>query len=180
MPNKYEEKRGKQFEGHLMYAETYVGGHVEALEAGVFRSDLPTKFRIVPEAAQSLIDQLDGALRHTIEVESKINMADVENYSEVRTKILNLLSDLRDRPLRSECPLIYHLDVAAMYPNIMLTNRLQPDSMVDESVCASCDFNSPESECQREMAWSWRAEYFPAKRNEVNMLRGVLENEQFK
>lgn len=27
-------------------------------------------------------------------------------------------------------PLIYHLDVAAMYPNIILTNRLQPSSIV--------------------------------------------------
>ena len=29
-----------------------------------------------------------------------------------------------------EVPLIYHLDVAAMYPNIILTNRLQPSSIV--------------------------------------------------
>jgi DNA polymerase epsilon subunit 1 len=27
-------------------SETYVGGHVEALEAGVFRSDIPLKFEI--------------------------------------------------------------------------------------------------------------------------------------
>ena len=32
---------------------------------------------------------------------------------------------LRDQPNRFETPLIYHLDVAAMYPNIILTNRLQ-------------------------------------------------------
>ncbi len=29
-------------------------------------------------------------------------------------------------------PLVYHLDVAAMYPNIILTNRLQPVAIVDE------------------------------------------------
>ena len=29
-----------------MESETYVGGHVEALEAGVFRSDIPLKFEI--------------------------------------------------------------------------------------------------------------------------------------
>jgi hypothetical protein len=33
-------------------------------------------------------------------------------------------------PRRDEVPLIYHLDVAAMYPNIILTNRLQPSSIV--------------------------------------------------
>ena len=35
------------------------------------------------------------------------------------------LISLRNEPTREECPLIYHLDVAAMYPNIILTNRLQ-------------------------------------------------------
>lgn len=38
---------------------------------------------------------------------------------------LTQLIRLRDEPMREECPLIYHLDVAAMYPNIILTNRLQ-------------------------------------------------------
>ena len=32
---------------------------------------------------------------------------------------------LRDCPNRLENPIIYHLDVGAMYPNIILTNRLQ-------------------------------------------------------
>jgi hypothetical protein len=31
-------------------------------------------------------------------------------------------------------PVIYHLDVAAMYPNIILSNRLQPAAIVDQ-VC---------------------------------------------
>ena len=35
------------------------------------------------------------------------------------------LSTLRDCPNRLENPIIYHLDVGAMYPNIILTNRLQ-------------------------------------------------------
>jgi DNA polymerase epsilon subunit 1 len=44
---------------------------------------------------------------------------------------------------REECPLIYHLDVAAMYPNIILTNRLQPSAIVTDEDCAACDFNQP-------------------------------------
>lgn len=39
------------------------------------------------------------------------------------------LEILRDSPNRDETPLIYHLDVAAMYPNIILTNRLQVFSL---------------------------------------------------
>lgn len=42
---------------------------------------------------------------------------------QVREEIAGALRALRDTPNREECPLIYHLDVAAMYPNIILTNR---------------------------------------------------------
>ena len=54
MPNRHEEEYGNMYEGHLLASETYVGGHVEALEAGVFRSDIETHFKIVPSAAQKV------------------------------------------------------------------------------------------------------------------------------
>ena len=50
-------------------------------------------------------------------------MADVANLGEVTAAIRGQLEALRDQPVREETPLIYHLDVAAMYPNIILTNR---------------------------------------------------------
>ena len=74
-------------------------------------------------------------------------------------EIVAKLSSLRDHPIKSENPMIYHLDVGAMYPNIILTNRLQPSAIVDEATCAACDFNKPESNCQRKMNWSWRGEF---------------------
>ncbi|KAJ3083395.1 hypothetical protein HDU99_010155 [Rhizoclosmatium hyalinum] len=180
MPNKHQEQTGKMFEGHLLESETYVGGHVEALEAGVFRSDLETQFRLVPAAYQQLIDEIDQALEFSITVENKLKMEDVVNYDEIREKIITSLMELRDEPNKMRLPLIYHLDVAAMYPNIILTNRLQPDAIVTENECASCDFNEgPESNCQRKMVWSWRGEYYPAKRSEYNMIRNQLEREMF-
>jgi len=54
MPNRHEESHGNMFEGHLVASETYVGGHVEALEAGVFRSDIPAHFKIVPSAVRQV------------------------------------------------------------------------------------------------------------------------------
>lgn len=33
-------------DGHVIESETYVGGHVEALESGVFRADIPEKFEL--------------------------------------------------------------------------------------------------------------------------------------
>jgi DNA polymerase epsilon subunit 1 len=54
MPNRHEETHGSMYDGHLLASETYVGGHVEALEAGVFRSDIPTDFKIEPSAVQQV------------------------------------------------------------------------------------------------------------------------------
>ncbi len=53
------------------------------------------------------------------------------NYSQVKQDILQKLEFLRDQSqgVYETHPLIYHLDVGAMYPNIILTNRLQPVSI---------------------------------------------------
>ncbi|KAK0199787.1 hypothetical protein DFS33DRAFT_1388090 [Desarmillaria ectypa] len=179
MPNRHEEAHGHMYDGHLLASETYVGGHVEALEAGVFRSDIQTDFKIVPAAVQQLIDELDAALTFCIVEESKSSMDDVTNYDEVKAEIQAALEVMRDHPKRTDKPLIYHLDVAAMYPNIMLSNRLQPDSMVDESVCAVCDYNRPGKTCDRRLEWAWRGEFFPAQRDEYNMIRHALNQEDF-
>ncbi|KAI9486077.1 MAG: hypothetical protein EXX96DRAFT_495723 [Benjaminiella poitrasii] len=179
MPNKHTEQLTKFFDGHLLESETYVGGHVEALEAGVFRNDINADFKIDPSAAQELIDQLDDALKFTIQVEQNKKLEDVTNYEEVKAAIQKKLEDLRDQPLRQEPPLIYHLDVAAMYPNIILTNRLQPDAMIDESACATCAFNVKGKSCDRRMKWMWRGEYFPAKRDEYRMIENKLSQETF-
>ena len=49
----------------------------------------------------------------------------LEFSNQVCAEIKDKLASLRDTPARLENPLIYHLDVGAMYPNIILTNRLQ-------------------------------------------------------
>lgn len=179
MPNRHEDPHGVTHEGHLLSSETYVGGHVEALEAGVFRADIPTHFKVVPSAMDELLGDLDAALKFSLEEEGKISLDDVENYDEVRDEITKALELMRDDPTRFDKPLIYHLDVAAMYPNIMLSNRLQPDSVKDEAACATCDYNRPDKQCDRRLEWAWRGEYFPAKRDEVNMVRYALEQELF-
>lgn len=179
LPNKHKDPTEAFYEGHLLESETYVGGHVESLEAGVFRSDIPVSFNIDPTAMDELLRDLDAALKFSIEVEEKKSVDDIVNYEEVKGQIADLLIDLRDRPNRDEVPFIYHLDVASMYPNIMITNRLQPDSMIQESDCAACDFNRPGKTCDRRLPWAWRGEFLPAKRDEYNMIRQAVENERF-
>jgi DNA polymerase epsilon subunit 1 len=65
MPNRHEESTGSMFEGHLVASETYVGGHVEALEAGVFRSDIPTHFK-VDKAAIQQVSYLSNVLHYEL------------------------------------------------------------------------------------------------------------------
>ena len=79
--------------------------------------------------------------------------SDVVNYDEIRQAIVEKLEMLRDSPVRNEPPMIYHLDVGAMYPNIILTNRLQPSAMVSQSDCAACEFNRAENKCKRDLTW---------------------------
>eukprot|EP01018_Ginkgo_biloba_P017404 Gb_06608 [translate_table: standard] len=177
-PNKHQSEPERFYNGRLLESETYIGGHVECLESGVFRSDLPTKFRLDPLAYQQLTDNLDRDLQYAIKVEGKMDLDSIINYDEVKNDIKQQLEALRDVPNREECPLIYHLDVAAMYPNIILTNRLQPPSIVTDDVCAACDFNRPGKTCLRHLEWVWRGEAYMAKRSEYYHLKNQIESEQ--
>ncbi|XP_066545416.1 DNA polymerase epsilon catalytic subunit A [Amia ocellicauda] len=179
-PNKQEQIFNKLTDdGHVLDSETYVGGHVEALESGVFRSDIPCRFKMNPAAFDFLLQRVERTLRHAIVEEENIPMEQVLNFNEVCEEIKKKLISLKEVPNRIECPLIYHLDVGAMYPNIILTNRLQPSAMVDEATCAACDFNKPGANCQRKMAWQWRGEIMPASRSEFHRIQQQLESEKF-
>jgi len=87
---------------------------------------------------------LDDILGFVIDQE-KIELDEVTDYEQVKDKIVTKLRELKAHPRRKETPKIYHLDVSAMYPNIILTNRLQPTAIVDESHCSSCIHNQPEN-----------------------------------
>lgn len=179
LPNKHKPPKEEFWDGHLLESETYVGGHVESIEAGVFRSDIPCSFSVDTSAIDELLEDLDETLKFFIISEEKKSLDDVQDYEQVKSQIKEKLLNLKDTPNRDERPLIYHLDVASMYPNIMTTNRLQPDSMIQESNCAACDFNRPGKTCDRRLPWAWRGEYLPAKKDEYKMIRHALENEVF-
>lgn len=61
-----------------------LSGTIFVLQTGVFRSDLPEKFRLVPSALQALIDNIDRDLTFAIEVESGVQRDTISNYDEVR------------------------------------------------------------------------------------------------
>lgn len=64
-----------------------------------------------------------------------------------------------------------------MYPNIILTNRLQPYAMVQPANCAACDFNTPDAQCKRTLTWAWRGKYYVTSKAEYNSIRASLEYE---
>eukprot|EP00529_Nitzschia_sp_RCC80_P002741 CAMPEP_0113444100 /NCGR_PEP_ID=MMETSP0014_2-20120614/2493_1 /TAXON_ID=2857 /ORGANISM="Nitzschia sp." /LENGTH=1934 /DNA_ID=CAMNT_0000335103 /DNA_START=203 /DNA_END=6003 /DNA_ORIENTATION=- /assembly_acc=CAM_ASM_000159 len=179
-PNKQLDPLAKFHKGHLLESETYIGGKVECLETGVYRSDVEYDFDLKPSAFQQLIDNIDRDLCFAIEVEAGMDRSEVTNYEEVRSKIVEELELLRDRPKRVERPYIYHLDVGAMYPNIILTNRLQPSAIVDDATCAACDFNQEKNGCKRRMDWIWRGDYSPAGKLEYESVKDRLSREVMK
>lgn len=134
-PNRHRENFEKFYEGHLLDTETYIGGHVEALKNGVYRSDIPLKFKIDQATVQELIEKIDETLKFSIEIEQKKKVEMCTNYTTVRGEIVKQLKELLELsklPIYECCPKIYHVDVAAMYPNIILTNRLQPVAIVND------------------------------------------------
>ena len=62
-PNKQVDDTSASCDGHLLESETYVGGHVECLQTGIYRNDIPVKFKLTPAAFQGLLDRLDETLQ---------------------------------------------------------------------------------------------------------------------
>ncbi|UMM15271.1 hypothetical protein L5515_002763 [Caenorhabditis briggsae] len=180
-PNKYTGPEETRFskDGHRVESETYVGGHVEALEAGVFRADIPARFRLSVDALEQLKSEVPETLRKELAREFEVSLDHVENFEQQCAEVEDAFDDLIAVPNRLENPRIYHLDVGAMYPNIILTNRLQPCAMVNEEICMGCSFNMPDAECKRTMAWEWRGELTPATRGEYQQIMQQLEAESF-
>lgn len=178
-PNKHQDPDLKfTTQGNLLESETYIGGKVECLETGVYRSDFEYDFEMIPSAFDSLIKNVERDLTFAVEVESGKNVQDVTNMDEIKSEIIGKLEALRDRPIRSEKPFIYHLDVGAMYPNIILTNRLQPYAIVQDDFCASCDYNLDGNNCKRRMNWVWRGDYNPATKFEIQSVKSQLKRER--
>eukprot|EP00928_Gymnodinium_smaydae_P047182 TRINITY_DN31474_c0_g1_i1.p1 TRINITY_DN31474_c0_g1~~TRINITY_DN31474_c0_g1_i1.p1 ORF type:complete len:2595 (-),score=668.49 TRINITY_DN31474_c0_g1_i1:121-7905(-) len=83
-----------------------------------------------------------------------------------------------ERVIKDDFPYIYHLDVGAMYPNIILSNRLQPSAIVTNDYCASCSYNDAVNNCKRNMQWKWRGELYMATRADVKSIVNEMENEK--
>ena len=176
-PNKHTEEKLQYHNGRLIETSTYEGGRVECLRTGIFRSDFPEKFNLDVSALQDLEQDVENIVDFFLAKEVNVEKSDVLNYASVVDEIKSILKQLTETPTRREEPLIYHLDVAAMYPNIILSNRLQPSAIVSKEACAACSFNkdADANRCQRPMNWKWRGELYKATRADVQQIQKELE-----
>jgi DNA polymerase epsilon subunit 1 len=81
-PNKQADPLAKFHNGHLLESETYIGGKVECLESGVYRSDIEYEFDLKSSAFQELIDNIDRDLAFAIEVEGGRKLDEFVNFDE--------------------------------------------------------------------------------------------------
>lgn len=178
IPDKKKESNLKSYKGHVVENCSYVGGHVECLRTGIFRSDFSYKFRVNISALGRLCAENVVTPKQFSNIKAMLGVQEQQSG--------NWLEDSK-RSKETECdeyltiedkPVIYHLDVGAMYPNIILTNRLQPISIKTEEDCMRCNYWS-DKVCQKRMDWELRTEYYPPTKDEVEMIRSQLEKEYF-
>ena len=181
-PPKQVTEFGRFYNGNLIDTDTYIGGTVECLNVGIYRVDIPTEFYFDKDAYNYLIENIRNFMNFNLEIENKgkYKPEEITNYEEVYNDILIKLKSLykiasENKPV-SILPIIYHLDVGAMYPNIILTNKLQPVAITNDQRCAKCLYNK-EKDCKREMEWKWRGELFPLTRSEFELLKHQFEFE---
>ena len=120
-----------------------------------------------------LIEQTTNIMDFALNIESGgIKPEDCENYEEIKAEIIEKLEAIKSQcPVMNAEPLIYHVDVAAMYPNIILSNRLQPVAIVNEQICAGCVFNKESNDCKRPLNWEWKGEMYPLNKHEFEKVK---------
>ncbi|KAI3381274.1 hypothetical protein SNEBB_003666 [Seison nebaliae] len=163
--------------GELLTNDTYVGASVEALESGIFRSDLPIQFNLDKTFLQQIIDDSTQIIENSLKRQFTLTRYDVENFDDILQNVQQQLELLKDNCICKTKPIILHLDVSAMYPNIILTNRLQPTATVNERWCASCSFNTIDAKCKRTMEWEWRGDKLPLQLSEYHQLMRQIRME---
>ncbi|EDO08465.1 DNA polymerase B exonuclease domain family protein [Babesia bovis T2Bo] len=209
-PNKHKQSGIRYFKDpvtskhHLIYDNSYIGARVASLRCGLFRDDLKERFELKSSAYQELIDDLDQCLNAWADGNGvdkgtgeppdttsadftslapewlRRRFSNFENFDEVYTTIRERLVKLRDQPVINTFPRIYHLDVGAMYPNIIISQRLQPTAVVTEEFCQKCSYYSESNVCQKRMQWKQKLEISPVDRNHILPLMKDLESRTYR
>lgn len=160
-------------ETQIVTKEQYEGALVECFNKGVFKDNTEIKFEINPKTLKVFKTLLHKALDRLIEKteSNRQNIKGVGNNLKVKVKdkedlhkkidehinsILNELEEKDGKYYWNGLPVIIHVDVASMYPNIIITYNLQPYAIATEEECARCPYRPKEGEppCWVDMDWN--------------------------
>ncbi len=93
-PNKQKDVPEKFYQGHLLDNETYIGGKVEGLCSGIYRSDFKYKFKLNRETYRKLLAEVDMTIDFVATVENDEPLDKLVNRQEIRGKIEEMLGVL--------------------------------------------------------------------------------------
>ncbi|CAC9696379.1 DNA polymerase epsilon, catalytic subunit a, putative [Plasmodium sp. DRC-Itaito] len=174
---------------YFIYDDSFVGGTVQSLKCGIYRDDLKEFFSLDVDTYKYLYNSIDHIIDFWIQKDlnknanindSKyINKNQIINLDQIKQDIKNKLNFFIENPNINICPNIYHLDVAAMYPNIILSHRLQPNAIITPDHCFNCSFYKQRHLCQKKMIWKRKLEISPIDYGHVLSLKQDLKTRLF-
>ncbi|ORD99521.1 DPOE1 [Hepatospora eriocheir] len=110
----------------------------DTVNPGIFRADFKHKFSNNDKLIDLIIDEVDEIL------------IDYKNYTDYNLVKNLLIDDLRRcKGSYDDFGNIYRLSFDCMYPNIILTNNIQPHAIITGNTHDRCDFNSGNSNCNK-------------------------------
>lgn len=194
-PNKYKPVYNQYFtdpsnkKKYFIYDDSFVGGTVQSLKCGIYRNDLKEFFSLDVNTYKYLLSNIDSILDFWVQKDLNKNakMGDPDyimksqilNLNQIKEDICKKLNYFIANPNINMCPLIYHLDVAAMYPNIILSHRLQPNAIITPDHCFNCSFYKQRHICQKKMVWKRKLEIAPIDYGHVLSLKQDLKTRLF-
>ncbi|CRG93880.1 DNA polymerase epsilon, catalytic subunit a, putative [Plasmodium gallinaceum] len=174
---------------YFIYDDSFVGGTVQSLKCGIYRDDLKEFFNLDVETYKYLMNNVDNIFdfwiqkdlnkNYKINDNNYINKSQILNLEKIKIDIINKLNFFIQNPNINICPNIYHLDVAAMYPNIILSHRLQPNAIITPDHCFNCSFYKQRHLCQKKMIWKRKLEISPIDYGHVLSLKQDLKTRLF-
>jgi DNA polymerase elongation subunit (family B) len=141
----------------------FEGAFVEAFNIGVFKDNCPIKITIKPAKLDTLQKKMKIAVLTEIKKMQSKGIV-VDNVSKYLASIDESFSKIRSKCKKKDSGdleyygliAIIHIDVASMYPNIIITYNLQPHGAVTQTMCDACHCHHSEGEpcCWIEMPWN--------------------------
>ncbi|CAD2095637.1 DNA polymerase epsilon catalytic subunit A, putative [Plasmodium vinckei lentum] len=174
---------------YFIYDDSFVGGKVQSLKCGIYRDDLKENFHLDSNTYKYLLNNVDNIidfwiqkdLNKNLNINDKkyVNKKQILNLESIKNDIIQKLTFFIQNPNISSCPNIYHLDVAAMYPNIILSHRLQPNAIITPDHCFNCSYYKQRHLCQKKMTWKRKLEISPIDYGHILSLKQDLKSRLF-